>query len=169
MERREVRVTGYSTVTRGKVKLSTISGRTILQVTGLDNEVFANIELLLPFGIVASPTADSDVLLMQVNNQRSHVVALGSDNLADAQTDLQPGEMGMRVGNRMVLLRLDHTLVQDPNKIVLQAPELYWSPDGTAMHRLATDTHTHNQPSDGAGDAEEPTDTPNTVTGMLTG
>lgn len=158
-----------STITRGKVKISQIAGRTILQVTGLDNEVFANIELLLPFGVVASPTQGSDVLLMQVNGQRSHVVALGSDNLADAQPDLQPGEMGLRVGSRMVILRLDHTLVQDPSKIVLQAPELYWSPDGIAMHKLATDTHTHDQPNDSAGDAEPPTTAPNTGAGMISG
>ena len=94
-----------SGVTRAKVTQATVGPRTILQVTGLDNESFDGVELLLPPGYVALPTAQSDVLLLQCNASRDHKVALGGDLVGQTVADLAPGEGGLRFGTHQVILR----------------------------------------------------------------
>ncbi len=152
-------------ITRGKVMLARMAARTLLQVTGLDNETFNNVELLLPPGYVASPLAGSDVILLQTNGLRSHLVALCGDNTADTVANLTPGEVGLARGPRSVILRVSGIVLTDPQKIVLQTPELYWSPDGQTMHKLATDTHTHPGVQTGNG----ATQAPNASSGMVSG
>ena len=152
-----------SVVTRAKVAAARVAGRTLLQLTALDQETFSNVELLMPPGIVALPLADADPLLLQVNGTRNHKVALGGDSTADAVKDLQPGEGGMarRTGQR-VLQRAGWTEVIDPAEIRLVAPVLLWSPDGgETFYRLTTDVHTH--PVDGSV-----TLAPNAAAGMVT-
>ena len=111
-----------STVTRAKVSTATIGPRTMLQVTGLDNEVFDDVELLLPFGMVALPVAGSDVMLFQVNGSRDHKVALMGDNTGDVVATLGPGEIGFSRNGQTVLLRANGVEVVTPLAINLAAP-----------------------------------------------
>ena len=152
-------------ITRGKVALAMLFGRTVVQATGFDGETFGRIELLMPPFYTAMPLAGADIIFLQTNGVRGHLVALGGDNLADKVADLQPGEGGLAHNGKQVLLRLSQIAIVDPQKIVLQAPELYWSPDGVTMHKLATDAHTHGGVSTGVGDTE----VPGTTAGMVTG
>lgn len=138
-----------SMITRGKVVSARLAARTLLQVTGLDNETFGNVELLLPPGYVALPVAESDVLLLQANGVRDHRVALAGDAIADRLGDLQPGEIGLARNGRRVILRVDHIEISDPAEIRLIAPSLTWSPDGSTFYRLATETHDHVDPQGG--------------------
>lgn len=86
-----------NTVSRAKVTEAAIGPRTVLQLTGLDNEAFQSVELLLPPGYSAAPVAGADVALFQVLGQRDHKIALGGDNAAgDAIADLAAGEFGLR-------------------------------------------------------------------------
>ncbi|MDD2794357.1 phage baseplate assembly protein [Acidocella sp.] len=110
-----------SLITRGKVVLARMAARALLQVTGLDGETFANVELLLPPGYVANPTG-GDVVLLQTNGLRSHVVALGGDSTADTVADLQPGEIGLSRNGKTVLLRVGSVTIVDPAEIILIAP-----------------------------------------------
>ncbi len=110
-----------SLITRGKVVLARMAARALLQVTGLDGETFANVELLLPPGYVANPTG-GDVVLLQTNGLRSHVVALGGDSTADTVADLQPGEIGLSRNGKTVLLRVGSVTIVDPEEIILIAP-----------------------------------------------
>lgn len=123
-------------ITRGKVMSGRVAGRTLLQITGLDGEVLGNIELLLPYGHVANPLPASDVLLLQANGVRSHTVAMGGDNTADRVADLQPGEAGLSIGGRSVILRVDGTEVIDPVEIVLTAPVVMINGNGTLSGNL---------------------------------
>jgi phage gp45-like len=150
-----------SMVTRGKVQLAVVGPRTMLQVTALDGETFSNVELLLPPGVFALPAGSADVLLLQVNGTRDHKVALGGDNIADRQADLQAGDRGMARGTARLIFRNNMTVLQDPAKIVLQTPQLFWSPDGETLYPLATNAHTHTTPSGVSY-------VPNTSTGMIT-
>lgn len=138
-------------ITRGKIQQARIGARTLLQITGLDGEVFNNVELLLPPGYVANPVA-GDVTLLEANGVRSHVIAACGDNTADTVANLQPGEFGLSAGGtRTILFRVDGIHIVDTAKIVLQAPVLQWTPDGTTFHTLATDAHTHKyNPGGGA-------------------
>lgn len=83
-----------SMITRGKVASATVSERTVLQVTGLDNEAFGGVELLLPPGYVARPAEGADVLILQCNGTRDHKVGIAGDTAGQTQADLAPGEFG---------------------------------------------------------------------------
>ena len=148
-------------VTRGKTALARIAARTLLQVTALDQETFNNIELLLPPGYVANPKPGGDVLLLEANGLRGHVVAICGDSTADTVATLQPGELGLATNGKSVLLLSASVTVKDPQAIILQAPVLQWTPDGVTFYTLATSTHTHDV-------SGEVTDVPNSVPGMLT-
>jgi phage gp45-like len=88
-----------SMVTRAKVTGAAVGARTILQISGLDGETKATVELLLPPGYSARPLAGADVLALQVMGTRDHMVALGGDNAGvDAITSLAAGEFGLRNG-----------------------------------------------------------------------
>jgi phage gp45-like len=90
-------------ITRGKVASATVGPRTVLQVTGLDNETFNGVELLLPPGYVARPDAGADVMILQCNGTRDHKVALAGDTVGQVQSDLQPGEFGfVGFGHRII-------------------------------------------------------------------
>ena len=91
-----------SMVTRAIVQQSGVGPRIVVQVAGLDNEVFA-VELLHPAGVSARPRRGADVVLLQVCGARDHVVAIGGDNVGDAVPDLAEGEVGISAfGSRVV-------------------------------------------------------------------
>lgn len=91
--------------TRGKVTGAAVAGRTILSASGLEGEQKNGVELLLPPGYVALPLAGADVILCQVGT-RDHQVALGGDSTGDAVAGLAPGECGLSMGEKYVLVRL---------------------------------------------------------------
>jgi phage gp45-like len=132
-----------SLITRGKVLAARMSVRTLVQISGLDQEEFSNVELLLPPGYVALPIEGSDVILLQANGVRDHRVALAGDTTADAVPDLAPGEIGLSRNGRRVILRTGYTEIVDPVEIRLVAPLLHWSPDGDTFYTLATAQHMH--------------------------
>jgi phage gp45-like len=108
-------------VTRGKITASVLNPiRTLLQVTALNGETFQNIELLLPPGMSALPTAGS-IVLLQVGNSRSHLVALAAaDDKTLRITDLQQGEFGFRdATGQQVVFRTDKIEVTSPTKDVV--------------------------------------------------
>jgi phage gp45-like len=130
-------------VIRGKVQSGTVNGRTLLQVTGLAEDVFNNIEHVMPYGIVGVPVEGSDIVLLQIGAFASHQVAIAGDNTADAVSDLQPGEGGLSLGGQMILLKIGRT------EIV--SPLLQWGTLETALKRLVQEafvqlfnTHTHD-------------------------
>jgi phage gp45-like len=110
-------------LTRGKVTSSQIAGRTIVGLSGLAGEQFANVELLLPPGYVASPVRGSDVVVLQVNGSRDHKIVLGGDNTADAIA-LAPGEIGLSRGGQTVILRTTGIEITTPLPITIQAEDL---------------------------------------------
>src|SRR4051794_835951 len=95
-----------SMVTRATVQQSGVGPRIVVQVAGLDQEVFA-VELLHPSGISARPRRGSDVVLLQVCGARDHVVAIGGDNVGDSIPDLAEGEVGMSAFGSRVVFRAD--------------------------------------------------------------
>jgi phage gp45-like len=139
-----------SMITRGKIVAARIAVRTLVQVSGLDNEDFSNVELLLPPGYVALPTAGSDIILLQANGIRDHRLAIAGDSTDDVVTDLAPGEIGLSRNGRRVILRTGYTEIVDPVEIRLVAPLLHWSPDGATFYTLATSQHTHIDSEHGA-------------------
>lgn len=144
-------------ITRAKVVSAVISGRTLMQVSRYDTETFNSVELLLPPGYVANPSAQSDVLVIQVGSLADHKVALGGDNTADSVADLQPGEGGMSRGGRQLIQRLGWTEIIDPAEVRIVAPALLWSPDGgETFLRLATEQHTHGGVQVGGSQTEKP-------------
>ena len=137
-----------ATITRGKVAAAKVAARTILQLTGLANETPAGIELILPPGYVAVPLALADILIVPILGTRNHQVALGGDSTADTVRNLAPGESGLsQTGVRRVILRNGYIEIVDPVKIVLNAPQVVWTPDnGETFRTLATDLHNHETP-----------------------
>jgi phage gp45-like len=102
-----------SMITRGKVASATVGARTILQVTGLDNETFNGVELLLPPGYTARPAAGADVTILQCNGTRDHKVALAGDLVGEVQADLEPGEFGLIAFGHRILLRTNVVQIYD--------------------------------------------------------
>ncbi|MDE1905022.1 MAG: phage baseplate assembly protein [Rhodospirillales bacterium] len=104
-----------SAVTRGKVMLAAVAGRTQIQAAGLANEVISGAELLLPPGYCAIPAAGADVCLLQVLGSRDHVVALGGDMVGEVIAGMAAGERGMmHPAGSLIWLRNDGTVtVQD--------------------------------------------------------
>jgi hypothetical protein len=137
-----------SIVVRGKVALSKVSGRTLLQVTALDDDVHDQGELVLPPGYVALPKAGADVLELQISGQASHKVYIAGDHTDDAVVDLKTGEYGISSTGQSVILRVSGT--------ELVSALLKWGPTRDALKRLITEAfepvynmHTHNDPQGG--------------------
>ena len=107
-------------VTRGRVLSATRNPkRTLLQISGLAGETFQKIELILPYGMDAFPTA-GDLVLQQVGHSRAHLVALGADDPALRISDLEAGEFGFRDGRgQQIVFRKDRLEVTTPLKLVL--------------------------------------------------
>lgn len=125
---------------RGKVTSAAVGPRTLLQITGFDNDTFGNVELLLPPGYVALPAAGADVLLMNVSAVRDHKVAVGGDTVGQTISSLAAGEFGLRGTGIQLVMR-------STGQIQLQA-------DGETLRQLVTDqftalfnAHTHPTPS----------------------
>ena len=106
---------------RGKVQSSAVASRTMLTISGLDGELFQNVELLLPPGYVARPAAGADVLIQQINGSRDHKVAQFGDNTVDAVENLQPGEIGLSAGGQTFILRQDRIELITPLKVLVMA------------------------------------------------
>ena len=102
----------WSMITRGKVASATVGPRTVLQVTGLDNETFNGVELLLPPGYVARPAAGADVMILQCNGTRDHKVAIAGDTVGQVQSDLQPGEFGFSGFGSIIIFRQNQLQVK---------------------------------------------------------
>lgn len=146
---RRLAATVTSMVTRGVVTNAIIGPRALCDMTGLDNEIFAGVELLLPYGYCARPLPGADVLILQANAVRDHKVALGGDAIEDRQADLQPGEVGISRAGQRVILRDGFVEIVSGAAIRLVAPLLEWSPDGATFYPLATSVHTHADPQGG--------------------
>jgi phage gp45-like len=136
-----------SLVYRGKVIAAVVKGRTLLQVTGLDQDTYNNVELLLPPGYVALPAAMSDIVIMQVGAFGSHKFCIAGDNTADAVTNLQSGDTGFSRGGltgQVFLLKNGY--------MEAVTPKLVWGPTEQALKRLVQEefvalfnAHTHGE------------------------
>ena len=72
-------------VTRGRVTSTTLNPkRPLVQLSGLAGEVKTKIELFVPMGMSVYPTGNEDVLLLQIDGSRSHLVAMFADNYLSA-------------------------------------------------------------------------------------
>lgn len=156
-----------SLVSRGKVAQATIGPRTILQITGLNNETKQSAELLLPPGYSAAPLAGADVTVLQVLGSRDHLVAIGGDMAGgDAIANLAPGEFGLRhaaTGAQFVFRNSGtHEITGATWKL---AGDLHVTGAVIAGYggagQVGLQTHTHDQGNDGHGDTEVATDPPN--------
>lgn len=109
-----------SLVTRGRVALAVLNPkRTLVQLTGLKDEVKDKIELMLPYGMSALPDA-GDVVMFQVGGSRAHLVALCADNPALRIPDLAKGEFGFRdLNGQQVVFRTDKLEVITPKDLVI--------------------------------------------------
>ncbi len=157
-----------SAAVRGKVTAARIGPRTLLLVTGLDNEVVNVVELLLPPGYSARPAAGADVLLHQILGSRDHLVASGGDMVGQAIPDLAPGEFGLRDSNgQQVVFRVDHLEMTTTTYVQVNTPLLKVSgdiidnfasnPHTVAQMRAIYDTHTHGGVQTGGGTTTAPT------------
>jgi phage gp45-like len=151
-------------VVRGKVISAVVSGRTLLQVSGLDKDVFNDVELLLPPGYVAVPAPKSDITILQVGAFGSHKIIIGGDSMLDAVANLQPGECGLSRAGQLILLKIGRS------EIV--SPLLQWGLTEQGLVRLITETattvfnmHTHNLPGGGATDGPNQQMGPDNLTG----
>lgn len=153
-------------VTRGKVAQTAVQARTVMQTTGLDNETFNGIELLLPPGYSARPAAGADVLHLQVLGSRDHVVAIGGDSTGgDAITDLAAGEFGLRHAASGAQIVMRSTGVVEITAAIVTmsgdlrvAGEVYRGYGGADQVSLGG--HKHKQGLDSNGDTEVDTDAP---------
>lgn len=95
--------------------------RTMMQLTGMANEAFQGIELLLPYGMSAIPVGNTaDALILQVNGHRDHKVALAADDPALRIPGLAAGEFGFRdARGQQVVFRGDRLEVTSPLKLVV--------------------------------------------------
>ena len=130
-------------ISRAKVQLAQVDGRTLCQVQVLDEDTHDLVEMLLPPGYVAVPLPGSDALELQIAGQASHKVLLGGDNTADAVANLNPGECGISRGGQMILVRLAGTRVI--------SPLFQWGTVETTLRRLVHEEfqavfngHTHD-------------------------
>jgi phage gp45-like len=156
-------------VTRGKVTKSIVGARTLLQITGLQGEVKATVELLLPPGYSARPKPGADVTLFQVLGSRDHVVALGGDSTGQVIADLAEGEFGLTDGTRMVIFRHDHLHMTSPTYVLIDTPTLRVTGDildncnsqtrTIAGMRTVYDAHRHGGVQTGSGTSGAPNST----------
>lgn len=118
-------LTGLSNqVTRAKLLLSGYSltkTRTLVQAQGMAREVLQNLELMLPYGRSALPGGTTaDLVVIQVNNNRDHALALACDDPALRILDLQLGEFGDRdVRGQQIVYRLGWLELTTPNFFAL--------------------------------------------------
>jgi phage baseplate assembly protein V len=120
-------------VSRGKLFAAAMApARTVIQVRILANEAKDGVELLLPYGMSALPTA-GDVLLLAVAGLRDHMVALQADDPQLRIKDLQSGEFGFRdLRGTQIVFRQDRLEVTSPLPIIarsavkvrLEAPDI---------------------------------------------
>ena len=137
-------------ISRVKIVQSAFSGRTLVQVQGLDEDTHDQVELLLPPGIVAQPVPGGDALELHIGGAAGHKVIICGDNTADAQQDLAPGDQGIARTTQRILFRNGH--------IEITTPLLQWNTAaGGALERLVqeqfvmlfnTHTHAHGAPPD---------------------
>lgn len=142
----------FSVVTRTKVtaaKMGTV--RTALNLKSLEGEAFTNIALQLPMGMSAVPGVGADVIVLEVNGNRDHKVALYADDPALRIKDLKPGEFGFsdKNGNRVVF-RADTLEVtaktvpivvkaEDGQKIQVIADHVEIQGEAETLRKLVTD------------------------------
>ena len=139
-----------SMVYRGKVAAAVVGSRTLLQITGLMNEVKVSVPLLLPPGMSARPLPGADVALFQVLGSRDHVVALGGDFAGqDAIAGLAPGEFGFRnsVSGTQMVFRNTGT-IQVTGGIVTTGDVVA---EGISLY-----THVHGEVQSGGDDTGPP-------------
>lgn len=112
-------------VTRGSLLTSTLyPRRTMISCTGLAGEVFQNIELCLPYGMSAMPTA-GDLVLLANMSYRSGVIALICQDGSLTIPDLALTEFGFRdVNQQQIVFRKDRIEITTPLKVVVTAPEV---------------------------------------------
>jgi hypothetical protein len=141
---------------RVKIAGAIIAGRTLVQYTGLDEDVRDQVELLHPYGWVAMPTPGSDAIEFQVGANGSHKVVLGGDNTANTLADLLAGEAGGSAGGQQIMMRA--------TGIELVSALLKWGPARTALKRLVQEEfvalfngHTHSGVATGDGNTGAPT------------
>ena len=155
-----------SLVTRGKVAASTVGPRTLLQISGLDDEVKTSVELLLPPGDSARPAAGADVVAFQVLGSRDHLVALGGDTAgADAIANLAAGEFGLRHGATGAQIVFRNSGVHEITGATwIVTGDLHVTGAVIAGYggadQVGMQTHTHHQPADSHGDTEAATNAP---------
>jgi phage gp45-like len=136
-----------SMVTRGKVAAAVVGPRTLLQVTGLQNETKTGVELLLPPGYFARPAPGADVVILQVLGDRGHVVALGGDTAGQAYTAAASGEFGISNGTQTIIIHSDHIELIGPGYVLMTTPELRVTGKITEGYggsdQVGVGTHTH--------------------------
>lgn len=110
-----------SLVTRGRVVSAALNPkRPLIQLTGLAGETKTQVELFVPMGMSVHPAGGEDVILLQVNGSRSHLIALFADNPALRIADLEPGEFGHRDTNgQQIVFRKDRLEITSPQKLVV--------------------------------------------------
>jgi phage gp45-like len=114
-----------SIVTRGRVIASALNPkRTLIQLSGLAGEIMDQVELIMPYGMSALPKGSKqgqgDVILLQVQGSRAHLVAIGADDPTLRITDLEEGEFGFQDQNgQKVIFRKDRLEVITPLKLVM--------------------------------------------------
>jgi phage baseplate assembly protein V len=109
-----------SLLTRGRIAMSVLNPkRTLVQLTGLADEVKDQIELMLPYGMSALPDA-GDVVMLQIGGSRAHLVALCGDNPALRIPDLVKGEFGFRdLNGQQIVFRTDKVEVTTPKDLLI--------------------------------------------------
>lgn len=137
--------------------------RTLMQATGMANEKFQGIELLLPYGFSALPMGNTaDVVILQMNGHRDHKVGLGADDPALRITDLQPGEFGLRDmrGQQVVLRRNRIEITAAGGNPVVITGDLHVSGAVIAGYggndQVTVQNHTHGGVQTGAGHTQKP-------------
>lgn len=137
-----------TTVTRAKVTGSKTGRRTMLQVSGLDGVKQNTVELLLPPGYTARPSAGGDLLLLEVCGSSDHVVAIGGESTGHGVADLQPGEFGLSNGGHTIVVRAGFVEIKSSAKVRIDAPLLECTGAivancDSAKVGLTTHTHAH--------------------------
>ncbi len=92
--------------------------RLLIQATGRFAETRDKVELFLPFGMSAQPTA-GDVIFFEIGATREHVIAILDDRRLRIQ-DLVDDEYGQRdVAGQQIVFRQDRIEITTPLKVVV--------------------------------------------------
>jgi phage gp45-like len=113
-----------SAVTRAKLVFASYAAngaRTMLQLTGMTGEVWNGIELILPYGMSAMPVGrTADLLIIQINGNRDHKVAIGADDPACRIAGLQPGEFGFQdIQGQQVVFKRTGIVINTPLAVAI--------------------------------------------------